>query len=353
MTRDLLIKFLDDRCSEEELYEVVKWIRDKPINHSQRTLIKQVWDSYVADDSLPDDKRFDSLLDKIHDKIDIREQHYHTPHTVKLISTWLTKAAAVLFIPVLGFLFYMLTRESSVKKYQTDMIVDSLEIVTPVGTQISVQLSDGSEVYLNHGSRLYYPHIFKGNTREVTLQGEAYFDVAHNHDKPFVVKTKHLNVKAIGTSFNVFAYPEEDFVSTTLIKGKVILEKIIEDNKAEVIGSMIPGQHVSYDICNDEISSENDDIDRYISWKDGKLVFKNESIIQITQRLSRWYNVEFEFADDASKEYTYTATFVDETLDQILSLLQIATPITYNKIPRQQLPDGTFSKQKIVIEKSK
>jgi ferric-dicitrate binding protein FerR (iron transport regulator) len=95
------------------------------------------------------------------------------------------------------------------------------------------------------------------------------------------------------------------------------------------------------------------DVENYVAWKDGKLIFKNEPIIKIINKLGRWYNVEFEFKDSESKQFTYTATFVDETLFQILDLLKIATPINYKTFPREKLPDGTFSKQKIIIESRK
>ncbi len=114
---------------------------------------------------------------------------------------------------------------------------------------------------------------------------------------------------------------------------------------------MIPGQHVKYNIETEKIESKVGDIEKYVAWKDGKLIFKNESIVTIANKLSRWYNVEFEISDPEVREFTYTATFVDETVIQILDLMCIATPIKYKTLPRNKLPDGTFSKQKIKIEK--
>lgn len=98
------------------------------------------------------------------------------------------------------------------------------------------------------------------------------------------------------------------------------------------------------------MSNEQGNIEKYISWKDGKLIFKDESIVNIANKLGRWYNVEFVFADKKSMEHTYTATFVDESLYQILDLLKLATPIEYTIPPRRKLPNGTFSKQKVIIK---
>ena len=115
------------------------------------------------------------------------------------------------------------------------------------------------------------------------------------------------------------------------------------------MGKMVPNQHVSYDVTTAKLTSTYGDIEKYVSWRKGKLIFKNDSIDQILRRLSRWYNVEFELKDSQVKSFTYTATFIDETLNQILDLMEIATPINYSIEPRKELPDGSYSKQKVAI----
>jgi ferric-dicitrate binding protein FerR (iron transport regulator) len=231
----------------------------------------------------------------------------------------------------------------------TDMAVDSLEIIAPIGSRTVVQLSDGTEINLNYGSKIKYPRNF-GNTREVTLSGEGYFDVTHNPDKPFIVKTGKLNVKALGTEFNVQAYPGDDVIETTLVEGKVVIEKTIPGEKNQSVGKMIPGQHIAYNLNSDKITSTKGSIDKYIAWKDGKLVFDNESITEITEKLGRMFNVEFEVADNA-KDFSYTVTFFNDPLYLILDLMKETAPITYDVLSRKRQSDGTFSKQKIRIEK--
>ena len=129
-----------------------------------------------------------------------------------------------------------------------NLSVDSIEVIAPIGSRTVVQLSDGSEVHLNYGSKIKYPQVFSGDTREVILSGEGYFQVAHNPDKPFIVNTGKLNVKALGTVFNVLAYPGEDNIETTLIEGKVVLEQTENGFKTKTIGAMEPGQHVNYNL---------------------------------------------------------------------------------------------------------
>jgi ferric-dicitrate binding protein FerR (iron transport regulator) len=153
----------------------------------------------------------------------------------------------------------------------------------------------------------------------------------------------------LGTEFNVFAYPDEEVVEATLVEGKVAIEKITKTGYAKVLGEMVPGQHVSYDIESNKISGDTGNIDKYISWREGKLIFRKDPIGTVAKRLSRWYNVDIVFADEEVKSYTYTATFVDETLIQILELMEIAAPIKYEVSQRKKLADGTFSKRRITI----
>jgi transmembrane sensor len=207
-------------------------------------------------------------------------------------------------------------------------------------------------VHLNYGSRIKYPQNFWGETRGVSLTGEAYFEVTHNPDKPFVVTTGLIDVKAIGTVFNVNAYPINNYVATTLVEGKVLLVKQLTGEKAKQLGELKPGQHVNCNSKTGKIVSNVGNVDKYIAWKDGKLVFDNEPIEQVAQRLSQMFNVEIQ-VDNEVRKYNYTVTFVDEPLFQILELLTAATPVTFRALPRTKNSDGTFSKQKILIERKK
>ena len=351
MTQELLIKFLNDKCTDEELKEVLHWIKNDSLDNQSKSWGYQDWKEFKVDENLMDNDNLSSLLDKIHHKININSLKDKNPSFC--ILTWLTRAAAILLIPVLAFLFYTISEKKSESiKYTANLTVDSLEIIAPAGSRTFVQLSDGSEVHLNYGSRLKYPQNFTGDTRGVKLVGEGYFNIAHNPEKPFIVKSGKLNVKALGTKFNVQAYPGEEIIATTLVEGKVLLEQTETNGNIKTIGAMEPGQHVSYKINNNEVSCTKGSVEKYIAWKDGKLVFTNESLVEVTDRLSRMFNVDFEIADNV-KDYSYTVTFVDEPLFQILELITIATPVTYKALPRRKLPDGTFSKQKIIIEKRK
>ena len=224
-------------------------------------------------------------------------------------------------------------------------------MIAPIGSRTVVQLSDGTEINLNYGSKIKYPRTFTGDTRGITLSGEGYFNVAHNPEKPFVVKTGTLDVKALGTEFNVQAYPGDDAISTTLINGKVVIEKT-DENQTTTVGAMAPGQHVEYQLKTGQIISTKGATDKYTAWKEGRMMFDNTPIAEVASELSRKFNVDIELAEDIHY-LTYTVTFADDPLYLILDLMTETTPVTYKRYPRLKLPDGSFSKQKIRIEKRK
>ncbi|MHB9143640.1 MAG: FecR family protein, partial [Paludibacter sp.] len=231
------------------------------------------------------------------------------------------------------------------RTYYTDNLND-LEVEAPASSRMLLELGDGTTVWLNHGSKLKYPYRFKGKDRKVFLTGEAYFNVAHNAEIPFIVGTNSLEVKATGTEFNVSAYPGDDFVETVLIEGKVTLYD--NKNKSE-IKVLSPSECLKFNSLKEQYSIETGNTEKKIAWKDGLLIFKNDPVEDVAKKLARWYNVDVEITNDKVKKYPFTATFMDETLPQVLELMSLATPVSYKLESSKGLPDGSFSKQKVLI----
>ncbi|MCY1721811.1 DUF4974 domain-containing protein [Prolixibacteraceae bacterium Z1-6] len=350
MTKELLHKFLNNQCTSEELAEVVDWIKTNGVSPYLEEWGVDLLRNSKGVKQYRSKERYNSMLNSIHHEIILEQLVSPVKKAGNKVSilTWLTRAAALFLLPVIAYFFFTISQQNFEINELSHAQIDSLEIIAPVGSKTIVQLSDGTEVFLNHGSKLKYPQKFVGSNREVILSGEGYFKVAHDQEKPFVVKTSELNVTALGTEFNVLAYPNEDIIEATLVNGVVSLENS-SNGSNNSLGRLEPLQHVRYYTKTKQIVSSMGNIERYISWKEGRLIFKNEPIEQIAKRLNRWYNVEIEFENDIVKDYTYTATFVDETLFQILDLMELATPIKYKAMPRTKLEGGTFSKQKIII----
>ena len=346
MTKEIFIKYLQGNCSKKEFEQLLLWIREDSLNTSDRGMIKDVWDDFEPEAGPFERIKYTQVLDKIHHQININQNS--TPLVIQKslpknrILSILTRAAAILLLPVLSLLFY--TNLPDRNGYADNL--NDLEVEAPAGSMMHVELGDGTKVWLNHGSKLKYPHQFEGENRKVFLTGEAYFEVAHNAKVPFIVGTNYLDVKATGTAFNVSAYPEDDNIETTLVEGKVIL---YESKSNREINALSPGECLKFIAQKNLFTIESGNTEKYTAWKEGLLVFKNERVEDVAKKLARWYNVEVEIANVKVNEFTFTATFMDETLPQVLELMTLATPVSYQLTLREKLPDGSFSKQKVLI----
>lgn len=345
MGKDLFIKYLQGICTDKEFEELVLWFKLESQTVSGREMIRQVWMDYEPEAGTVDVTKYNRILDKIHHQINIDQSSRPFPiqkrnRRIRVLNV-LTRVAAILLLPVLLLLIYT----NSPEKQQFTANNNELEIEVPAGGRMQVVLGDGTKVWLNAESKLSYPYQFKGNERVVKLSGEGFFDVAQNKEIPFIVKTDHLSVKATGTAFDVNAYPGEKNVETTLVEGHVILY----DQSNQKIKDLTPNEYLKFNFDKNKYTMETGDINKYVAWKDGLLVFKNDPIFEVVKRLERWYNVNIEITDERVKDFTYTATFANESLVQALDFMGIATPIRYQFVPREKLPDGSYSMQKVLI----
>lgn len=170
------------------------------------------------------------------------------------------------------------------------------QLIIPYGKTSEMLLSDGTKVFLNAGSRLVYPENFTGKTREVFLVGEAFFDVKHDKEHPFIVQLNDLRIKVLGTRFNVSAYPTDNVVETVLAEGNVRMEQNnagLFDKATEIK----PNQLASFDRTTKETNVKTVDTDNYILWTEGMLKFESTDLNRITKRLERYYNIRFQFSD--------------------------------------------------------
>ena len=209
-------------------------------------------------------------------------------------------------------------------------------------------LPDGSKGWLNSGSTLSFPQTFHGRTREVTLNGEAYFDVVTNPRRPFVVSEKNLKVVARGTAFNISSWEDDPGSRITLVHGKlqVYRQKV---SRTSLVATLKPDQMLDYNPSDNRSTVRNVDINEYVAWKQGKLIFRDDPFPEVVKKISRWYNVNIVLKDDRLKSYTYVATFQDESLDEVLKMLRISAPIEYRNLERKQGSDGTYEKRTIEI----
>ncbi len=223
------------------------------------------------------------------------------------------------------------------------------EVSTIFGTRSKFQLPDGTTVNLNSGSKLIFPIEFSGNSRNVELVGEAFFDVTADAKMPFVVKTSDINVKVLGTAFNLQAYAGSKEVTTTLVHGKVILERE-NSGVTKQVAELKPLERAVFHLNEKEIDiSAEEDLDKFIAWKEGKLVFFNDPIDKVAEKLGYWYNVTVKIGNSHLKRYRFTATFTDEPIEQVLDLLSKSSPIRYQIVKAFKLSDNSYSKREIIF----
>lgn len=242
------------------------------------------------------------------------------------------------------FINYSLRLEKSVTKQNGNLFVN--EIVTKRGSKSSIKLPDGTTVRLNTDSRLTYISFAAGKTREVTLVGEAYFDVAHDSSRPFIIHTGKVNIKVLGTSFNVRNYPQDKELETSLIKGKI---EVSLESRPEDIIILKPTEKLIIAKEEDELSaatkvsnsSDNkvvltsitymrqDSLVAETSWLNDKLVFVNQPLEKIALELERKYAINITFKDEKVKKYRYTGVFENVSLEKVFELIKYSKNFNY------------------------
>jgi ferric-dicitrate binding protein FerR (iron transport regulator) len=321
--------------SEEENLFLDHWMGDSIENRRHYSEQKKLWHLF-----------------EIHQKVQrIDERKAYQKISNQLFSRkkldvlgWIQRVAAILLLPVIvASAVYFYTEKKD--RTQFSSVYNTVE--TPLGMRSSLTLPDGTKVWLNAGSSISYPVFFASNSREVSLKGEAYFEVKKDKSWPFVVTTKNMNVLVSGTTFNCNAYPENDQVQTVLVEGEVTLA----NQSATELATLNPGELAIFNNSDQRISTTKTDLQKYIAWKSGKLMFRDDKMNKVVEKLERWYNVEFEIEDPEIANYVYTATFIDESLDQVLKMLTLSAPIRYTISERNKQEDQTFAKAKVKLYK--
>lgn len=275
----------------------------------------------------------------------VQEQIHKSRKTYHLLNI-LSRVAALLFIPLLGVTFwaYHQNRFMDVQQYSMQ------EITSPPGIRSQVVLPDGSKVWLNAESTIQFPVPFHKESRSIGLQGEAFFDVTKNPNQPFIVESGKVKVKVLGTRFNFKAYANDPTIEVILEEGKIALT--MPKNTAMQEAELKPGDRMVYEKASNESSIKNENINKYIAWHTGKLIFNNTPITEVAQILSRWYGIEVIVADAEIMNYRFTTTFENESLFEVIELLGLSSPLQIKYIPATLGKDHqTQSRSKVIIRK--
>lgn len=252
-------------------------------------------------------------------------------------------AAAVLFIPLLIGGAYFYNRADKLDQ----LTAGRVEQRCAYGLISKVTLPDGSEVWLNSGSEISYPKQFIDSLRKVRLSGEAYFKVSSDKKHRFDVETSQgLTVSAYGTEFNVKAYDDENTIETTLTKGAVEIQM----SEHSPVKQLKPGEQSVFSKQDGSQQVSEANVYMNTAWKDGKMVFRKTAMREVAARLARHFNVNITLDEDIL-DYTYSATFTTESIEDILRLLEATAPIRCQIIAPEQGDDYAYSKKTVIIEK--
>ena len=239
-------------------------------------------------------------------------------HPLRPLLRWGVAAVVVLGVSVWA---YKATRPQSVT-YR--------EVYAQKGERLVVVLADGTQVYLNADSRLTYPTAFSGKERRVQLQGEAYFTVEKDADKPFIVESYGMMIKVTGTQFNVTAYPENPVITTTLDEGKVLVG---HETAHPQLTELLPGQEALYKRGENICTVQPVRTDKEAScWKENRLVFRNTDLQHILKTLERRYNIAFQIKNARVLAYTYTFSCSATDMGEVVGIMETITPIRFKKI---------------------
>ena len=280
----LISRILSGNATSEEINELNAWKEESEKNLKLFEKYKKIWDTnnnWLSEEEVRSD--YSKINTQLLQKLSVHNRR-------STIINWIYKAAAILLIPVLiafGW-YYIKYSDNSSKQYT--------EITSPNGQISKCTLIDGTEVWLNSGSTIKYNTLFNKGTRDIALDGEAYFKVAKNKLKPFIVKAKNLKVKVHGTSFNVAAYKNSNIVETILEEGSV---EIFFNEKSKQSIFIESGERAIYDLQNNHVNIEQVETSLHTAWRDGKFLFKDADLLTILKELERIYDVKIELENES------------------------------------------------------
>lgn len=303
---ELLDKFYDNKATESEKRQLAGLVND-PDRWTND--FDEIWDHSFGNIPTSADERIFKAISTTAKPV---------KRNIRRLFMRIASCAAV--IGALAISLFYWNENRLLTKYN-DMTVEVGQ-----GQKSDISLPDGTKVHLNADSRLCYGSHFNGKQREVELIGEAYFDVAKDAQSPFIVKVGDICVRALGTSFNVKAYPEDENITTYLAEGSVVVTSPTQSI------NLSPGEIAVYSQKETLITKKKEDDDRlFTAWMSNEMVFNDEPILNIVKQLERNYNVKFEIKSDKLNDITFTGTLKNASLQSTLYALQFTSSISYKK----------------------
>lgn len=338
--RELVIKFFAGEISDSEMEILKSWLSKSSENRKIFDQVNELWRE-TSIQTNKDHFYVDLAWNFISSKYNFsRNKHKRVTVMRQKTIRLLAAAASVALLVLSGSLgLWVKARQSFLHFSGASTIVS-----TNFGDKAKIFLPDSSEVILNSGSNIQYDGGYNQKDRIVRLNGEAFFIVRTNPDKPFTVKLDEMVLYATGTRFNVLSYDNENRVETTLEDGE--LKVLIEGENPINLKS---GQQVSYSKQLEKVKILDVNAETYSSWIENKLQLNDTPFEEALRKIARKYNVTFEISNKELLDLKYTATYIDESIEEVMEMLRMILPITYKIHYRATVNNKEYLKPKIVI----
>ncbi len=307
-----IIRLFNDEASPKEKREVGDWLNQSADNKKLYLDLQEIWlASGVSKNS--DNYQMEKALRAFKKSIKISSKQLR----IERLQEILKYAAIVVLLLSLPVIYYLGKNGSQLSDSYTT-------ISCAFGDKSTIVLPDGSVAYLNSGSKITFNNDFQHQYRMVSLEGEAYFSVKENKDIPFHVKAAEIEIEVLGTEFNLKAYPDENTISTTLAEGSIQIKSASQQTV------MKPNEKAVFNRADRDMKVfKLNDISPETEWKEGRLVFRNESLAELELKLERWFDVDIVFADEQVKIRKFTGIVERESILEAISYFNYSEYVGY------------------------
>ena len=328
LNEDIIIRYLENRCSEEDFVLINEWMKESDENAGELFRMEEIYQL----GKFPFEE--ENLVVRAERRLGRRlEQENQKKQEVFKLRSVLRYAAAIVGVMVLaaGLAYWFRNK------------AEELVVASAAHGQVrEMLLPDGTKVWLNQSSVLKYPRAFEGKERHVYLDGEAYFEVARNHEKPFMVKSPAMDVRVLGTSFNIKCRPDNSFAETTLIEGEVEVKD--KSDKGRI--TLLPGQKAVLNRVTGRMQVKQVDPKMEIVWHNDLIPFEKSSIFQIAAALERFYGVKIILSPDVDSTNTYSGVLKKkDNIESVLNSLRNSIPFNYKKVDDNNIFNSSETKE--------
>jgi ferric-dicitrate binding protein FerR (iron transport regulator) len=353
----LIARYLENKCTPEEKHQLYELLASSDNERSFKEVLfshlNEFQEGQFESHSVDFERIYNQLITEIKRR-EVTESETRQLQKRSKVKRLVIEGLSIAAVFCLAFFLGAILNRNHNKTSSVGQSITSTftEVKAPMGARSEIRLNDGTEVMLNAGSSIKYSSDYNSLNRDLMLEGEAYFKVAKNINLPLIVNAGNLYIKATGTEFNVKAYTAEGIIETTLVKGEVEISQkgnkdkdrilMLEPNQKAIFASQYdkftlerikeiePLAIIPAKIITDKLLiSPKTDVEQATAWTKNKLIIKSENLESLCAKLQRKYNVTFVFMDQEIKKHRFSGVLLDETLQQVIDVIKLTSPVNY------------------------